>query len=72
MGEFFVLYTEEYSNHKLACRGEAFLKPDQGRKRLNEIDPESLEDAFEKARDRGPGWRKRVDGGQKAMRRLLE
>jgi hypothetical protein len=40
-------------------------------KMLEKIDPESLTDAFEKARNKGPGWRKRVDGAQKAMRRLL-
>ncbi len=38
---------------------------------LEKIDLESLTDAFEKARNKGPGWRKRVDRGQKAMQRLL-
>jgi hypothetical protein len=40
-------------------------------KMLEKIDPESLADAFEKARNKGPGWCKSVDGGQKAMQRLL-
>jgi hypothetical protein len=39
---------------------------------LGILDPESLEEAFEDARKRGPGWRKRVNAGQAAMHRLLE
>jgi hypothetical protein len=38
---------------------------------LEKIDPESLAKAFEEARKRGPGWRKRVNSGQDAMRRLF-
>lgn len=38
---------------------------------LEKLDPESLTEAFKDARKKGPGWRKRVDTGQKAMRRLL-
>ena len=38
---------------------------------LEKLDPESLAEAFEDARKKGPGWRKRVDAGQKAMRRLF-
>lgn len=38
---------------------------------LEKLDPESLAEAFEDARKKGPGWRKRVDAGQKAMKRLL-
>jgi hypothetical protein len=37
---------------------------------LEKLDPESLADAFEDARKKGPGWRKRVDAGLEAMRRL--
>jgi hypothetical protein len=40
-------------------------------KALETLDPESLVDAFNEARKKGPGWRKRVDAGQKAMRRLF-
>jgi len=35
------------------------------------LDPEGLADAFEAARRRGPGWTKRVEAGQKAMKRLI-
>jgi hypothetical protein len=38
---------------------------------LKKLDPESLAEAFEDARERGPGWRKRLEAGQKAMDRLL-
>lgn len=38
---------------------------------LNKLDPEGLAEAFEEALERGPGWRKRLVGGQKAMQRLL-
>lgn len=38
---------------------------------LEKLDPESLSEAFEDARSMGPGWKRRVDAGQKAMRRLL-
>jgi hypothetical protein len=38
---------------------------------LEKVDPESLEEAFKDARSNGPGWRKRIDAGQKAMRRLF-
>ena len=36
---------------------------------LETIDPESLSEAFEAARKKGPGWRRRIDAGQAAMRR---
>jgi len=39
---------------------------------LEKIDPESLEEAFKDARSNGPGWRKRIDAGQKAIRRLFD
>jgi len=39
---------------------------------LETIDPESLSEAFADARKRGPGWRKKVDAGQAAMRRMFE
>jgi len=38
---------------------------------LGKLDPESLADAFKDARKKGPGWRKRVDAGQEAMRRMF-
>ncbi len=38
---------------------------------LEQLDPESLSEAFEAARSMGPGWKRRVDAGQNAMRRLL-
>jgi hypothetical protein len=38
---------------------------------LEKLDPESLSEAFETARSMGPGWKRRVDAGQNAMRRLL-
>ena len=38
---------------------------------LETLDPESLAEAFKDARKKGPGWRKRVDAGQKAMQRLF-
>ena len=40
-------------------------------KALEKLDPESLAEAFKDARNKGPGWRKRVDAGQAAMLRLL-
>lgn len=39
---------------------------------FEKLDPESLSEAFKEARERGPGWRKRVDAGLEAMRRLFE
>ncbi len=41
-------------------------------KALEKLDPESLSEAFMDARERGPGWRKRIGAGQEAMRRLFE
>jgi len=38
---------------------------------LRQLDPEALEDAFDAARSNGPGWKKRVDDGQKAIDRLF-
>lgn len=38
---------------------------------LKKLDPESLAEAFEDARSMGPGWKRRVDAGQKTMRRLF-
>jgi hypothetical protein len=38
---------------------------------LEKLDPESLSEAFKDARERGPGWMKRIDAGQEAMRRLF-
>lgn len=38
---------------------------------LQRLDPESLEEAFEIGRGRGPSWRKRIDAGQEAMIHLL-
>lgn len=37
---------------------------------LLKIDPEGLEEAFDEARQRGPGWLKRVDSGEKALIRM--
>jgi hypothetical protein len=38
---------------------------------LRQLDPEALDEAFDSARSRGPGWKKRVDDGQKANDRLF-
>jgi hypothetical protein len=38
---------------------------------LEKLDPESLAEAFEDARSLGPGWKRRVDAGEKTMRRLF-
>lgn len=38
---------------------------------LLKLDPEGLEEAFDEARQRGPGWLKRVDAGQKALVRMF-
>jgi hypothetical protein len=38
---------------------------------LEKLDPESLAEAFKDARERGSGWKKRVDAGQEDMRRLF-
>ena len=38
---------------------------------LLKLDPEGLEEAFDEARQRGPGWLKRVDAGQKAIVRMF-
>jgi hypothetical protein len=40
-------------------------------KALGLIDPDGLAEAFEEARAKGPGWKKRVDAGQAAMLRLF-
>jgi hypothetical protein len=39
---------------------------------LEKVDPETLSEAFKDARKKGPGWRRRVDAGLEAMRRLFE
>jgi putative endonuclease len=41
LGDFYVLLTEEYPNHKLARVREKFLKSGQGRKWLNEFESKS-------------------------------
>lgn len=38
---------------------------------LLKLDPEGLEEAFDNARKRGPGWQKRVDSGQKSLVRMF-
>lgn len=38
---------------------------------LEKLDPESLSEAFDDARSMGSGWKRRVDAGLNAMRRLL-
>ena len=38
---------------------------------LRQLDPEALDEAFDAARSKGPGWKKRVDDGQKAIDRLF-
>jgi len=38
---------------------------------LRQLDPEALDEALEAARAKGPGWKKRVDDGQKAIDRLF-
>jgi len=38
---------------------------------LKKLGPESLSEAFESARGTGPGWKRTVDAGQNAMRRLF-
>lgn len=71
-----------YAVHKLIVsqeRGRGFaLKAQKDleqsfdlQKVLETIDPESLAEAFAGARKRGPAWRKRVDAGQAAMRRMF-
>jgi hypothetical protein len=34
---------------------------------LDKLDPESLEEAFDAAKEKGPGWRTRLDAGRKAI-----
>jgi putative endonuclease len=41
LGEFIVLHTEEYTDHKSARKREKFLKSGQGRKWLDEIESQS-------------------------------
>jgi hypothetical protein len=38
---------------------------------LRQLDPEALDEAFDAARSKGPGWKKRVDDGQRAIDRLF-
>ena len=38
---------------------------------LAALDPDGLEQAFEDARKRGPGWARRVDAGMRAMARIF-
>jgi putative endonuclease len=38
LGEFVVLHTEEYANHKLARKREKFLRSGQGRKWLDTLE----------------------------------
>ena len=66
------LIVSQERDRRLALKTQKDLEQSFDLQKMPEkIDPESLTDAFEKARNKGPGWRKRVDGGQKAMRRLL-
>jgi hypothetical protein len=72
---------ERYAVHKLIVSQERRNQPLKAQKDLEQsydlqrilkiIDPEELEDAFDIARQQGPGWRKRVDAGQEAMIRLF-
>ncbi len=41
IGEFVVLHTEKYADHKSARKREKFLKSGQGRKWLNEFESQS-------------------------------
>lgn len=39
---------------------------------LRQVDPDALDEAIEAARSKGPGWKKRVDAGLKAMERMID
>jgi putative endonuclease len=41
LGDFIVLYTEEFSNYQTARKKEKFLKSGQGRKWLDELEVKS-------------------------------
>jgi hypothetical protein len=72
-----------YAVHKLIVsqeRSRAFVLKGQKdleqsfdlQKVLEKVDPETLSEAFKDARKKGAGWRRRVDAGLEAMRRLFE
>ena len=59
-------------DHRFALKAQKDLEQSFDlQKVLEKLDPESLAEAFGEARKKGPGWRKRGDAGQKAMRRLF-
>ncbi len=72
---------ERYAVHKLIVSQERKNSPLKAQKDLKQsfdlhrilrvLDPDSLAEAYELARERGPGWAKRVDDGRNAMIRLL-
>jgi len=74
--------TARYAVHKLIVSCER--KPSQRLKAqkdlqqsyelqqiLRQLDPDALDEAFDAARSKGPGWKKRVDDGQKAIGRMF-
>lgn len=72
---------ERYAVHKLIVSQERKNSPLKAQKDLEQsydlhrilrvLDPDSLVEAYEIARERGPGWAKRVNDGRNAMVRLL-
>lgn len=72
---------ERYAVHKLIVSQERRNSPLKAQKDLQQaydlhrilsiLDPDSLEEAYEIARERGPGWSRRVDEGRRAMIRLF-
>jgi hypothetical protein len=66
------LILSQERDHRFALKAQKDLRQSFDlQKVLETLDPESLVDAFNQARKKGPGWRKRVDAGQKAMLRLF-
>ncbi len=66
------LIVSQERDRRFALKAQKDLEQSLDLQRVIEIlDPESLTEAFEGARKKGPGWRKRVDAGQEAMRRLF-
>ncbi len=66
------LILSQERGHRFALKAQKDLEQSfELQKVLETLDPESLVEAFNEARKKGPGWKKRVDAGQKAMRRLF-
>jgi hypothetical protein len=67
-----LILAQERDKKRFALKAQKDLEQSFDLQRVLEtLDPEVLAEAFEDARGSGPGWIKRIEAGQKAMKRLL-